>query len=61
MMWEYKTITTKVAEEELGEKLNSYGMVGWEVYNISDKGKVNEFSSQGNTLHKFVIQLKRIL
>ena len=60
MVWEYITITIKVAEEELGEALDSYGEVGWEVYHISDKGAVNEFSPKGNTVHKFIIQLKRI-
>lgn len=61
MKWEYKSVMIKVAEEELDTRLDAYGEVGWEVYYVSDKGTISEFSSKGNQLHKFVVQMKRTL
>lgn len=61
MTWEYKSVSVKAAEVELDVQFNQYGVVGWEVFHISEGIPTNEISSKGNGIKIFKVQMKRTL
>jgi hypothetical protein len=58
-MWKYSVKIVKAEEEKLDIELNEFGKSGWEVFFISNKGMVSEFSSTGGMLSKFIVYMKQ--
>jgi len=58
-MWQYKTGYFNSSEKELDNKLNEWGKEGWEIFLLVEYSKTNEITSNGDSVIRFRIMMKK--